>query len=94
MIDLLRLRPALDLNLGRIRKMGISKEQLNPERTEKIISDLLQQLPEKVSLSDSRNLVCELLFGLGLNPNDLPIFLIMVVDSYMGERRVDWIKEG
>ena len=74
--------------------MSMSQELLNPERVENIISDLLQQLPENVSLSDSRNLVCELLFGLGLNPNDLPIFLIMVVDSYMGERRVDWIKKG
>tara|TARA_R100000935_G_C2691461_1_gene106677 strand:- start:99 stop:323 length:225 start_codon:yes stop_codon:yes gene_type:complete len=74
--------------------MSMSQEPLNPERVENIISDLLQQLPENVSLSDSRNLVCELLFGLGLNPNDLPIFLIMVVDSYMGERRVDWIKKG
>tara|TARA_R100000951_G_scaffold16512_2_gene13004 strand:- start:759 stop:947 length:189 start_codon:yes stop_codon:yes gene_type:complete len=56
---------------------------------EEIVRDLLQQLPENVSLSESRNLVCELLFGLGLHPNDLPIFLLMVVDSYMGERRVD-----
>ena len=66
---------------------------LSPEKTERIISDLLQELPEKFSLSDSRNLVCELLFGLGLHPNDLPIFLIMVVDAYMGERRVDWIRK-
>ncbi len=66
---------------------------LSPEKTERIISDLLQELPEKFSLSDSRNLVCELLFGLGLHPNDLPIFLIMVVDAYMGDRAVDRMKE-
>jgi len=36
-------------------------------------------------------LVCELLFGLGLHPDDLPIFLLMVVDAYMGERRVDML---
>ena len=43
----------------------------------------------QMSISDTRNLVCELLFGLGLHPDDLPIFLLMVVDAYMGERRVD-----
>ncbi len=69
--------------------MSRSSEPLTPERVEEIIDNLLQQLPENVSLSDSRNLVCELLFGLGLHPNDLPIFLLMVVDAYMGERRVD-----
>lgn len=56
---------------------------------EKIVDDLLQELPEQMSISDTRNLVCELLFGLGLHPDDLPIFLLMVVDAYMGERRVD-----
>jgi len=69
--------------------MSRSSEPLTPERVEEIIDDLLQQLPENVSLSDSRNLACELLFGLGLHSDDLPIFLLMVVDAYMGERRVD-----
>ena len=69
--------------------MSRSSEPLTPERVEEIIGNLLQQLPENVSLSDSRNLVCELLFGLGLHSDDLPIFLLMVVDAYMGERRVD-----
>lgn len=69
--------------------MSRSSEALTPERVEEIVRDLLQQLPENVSLSDSRNLVCELLFGLGLSPDDLPIFLLMVVDAYMGVRRVD-----
>ena len=69
--------------------MSRSSEPLTPERVEEIIDNLLQQLPENVSLSDSRNLVCELLFGLGLHSDDLPIFLLMVVDAYMGERSVD-----
>ena len=69
--------------------MSLNSEPLTPERVEEIISNLLQQLPENVSLSDSRNLVCELLFGLGLHSDDLPIFLLMVVDAYMGERSVD-----
>ena len=72
--------------------MSRSSEALTPERVEEIVRDLLQQLPENVSLSDSRNLVCELLFGLGLNPDDLPIFLLMVVDAYMGVRRVDMLR--
>ncbi len=69
--------------------MSRSSEPLTPERVEEIVHDLLQQLPENVSLSDSRNLVCELLFGLGLSPDDLPILLLMVVDAYMGVRRID-----
>ena len=69
--------------------MSRSSEPLTPERVEEIVRDLLQQLPENVSLSDSRNLVCELLFGLGLSPDDLPILLLMVVDAYMGVRRID-----
>ena len=62
---------------------------LSSEKVEKIVDGLLQELPEQMSISDTRNLVCELLFGLGLHPDDLPIFLLMVVDAYMGERRVD-----
>ncbi len=62
---------------------------LSSEKVEKVIDDLLQELPEQMSISDTRNVVCELLFGLGLHPDDLPIFLLMVVDAYMGERRVD-----
>ena len=73
--------------------MSLNSDPLTPERVEEIISNLLQQLPENVSLSDSRNLVCELLFGLGINPDDLPIFLLLVVDAYMGDRAVDRMKE-
>jgi hypothetical protein len=69
--------------------MSRSSERLTGERVEEIIDDLLQKLPEQVSLSDMRNLVCELLFGLGLAPDDLPIFLLLVVDAYMGDRTID-----
>ena len=44
--------------------MGISREKLNPERIEKIISGVLQEMPESISISEMRNLVVELLFGL------------------------------
>jgi len=71
--------------------MSRSSERLTGERVEEVIDDLLQKLPEQVSLSDTRNLVCELLFGLGVSPDDLPIFLLLVVDAYMGERRVDML---
>jgi len=74
--------------------MALNKERLSPERIEVIISGVLQEMPESFSMPEMRNLVVELLFGLGLHPNDLPIFLIMVVDAYMGERRVDWIRKG
>ena len=69
--------------------MGISREKLNPERIEKIISGVLQEMPESLSISEMRNLVVELLFWLGLHPDDLPFFLLMVVDAYMGERSID-----
>ena len=68
---------------------------LTPERVEVIISGVLQEIPDDdLSLSDMRNLVAELLFGLGLNPRDMPLFLIILVDAYMGERIVDQIKKG
>lgn len=66
---------------------------ISPEKTEEVIDDLLQKLPEKISLYDMRNLICELLFGMGMNPEDLPIFLILVVDGYMGNRSVDLLKK-
>ena len=69
--------------------MSRSSERLTGERVEEIIDDLLQKLPEQVSLSDMRNLVCEQKFGLGLAPDDLPIFLLLVVDAYMGDRTID-----
>ena len=69
--------------------MALNKERLSPERIEVIISGVLQEMPETLSLSEMRNLVVELLFGLGLNPKDMPLFLILVVDAYMGERSID-----
>ena len=66
---------------------------LTPERVEEIISGVLQEMPETLSLSEIRNLVVELLFGLGLNPKDMPLFLILVVDAYMGDRMIDQMKK-
>ena len=67
---------------------------LTPERVEVIISGILEEVPEKLSLSDMRNLVVELLFGLGLSPKDLPMFMLLVVDAYMGDRVIDQMKKG
>jgi len=66
---------------------------MDEQEIERIISGVLQEMPEKISLSDMRNLVCELLFGLGLNPDDLPIFMLLVVDAYMGNRVIDYNRE-
>ena len=66
---------------------------MDEQEIEKIISGVLQEMPEKISLSDMHNLVCELLFGLGLNPDDLPIFMLLVVDAYMGNRVIDYNRE-
>lgn len=66
---------------------------MNEQEIERIISGVLQEMPEKISLSDMRNLVCELLFGLGLSPDDLPIFMLLVVDAYMGNRVIDYNRE-
>ena len=69
--------------------MAMSKERLSPERIEVIVSKMLQDMPESYSMPEMRNLVVELLFGLGLHPNDLPFFMMMVVDANMGERHID-----
>ncbi len=65
------------------------KSDLGPEKIEEIISGVLQKMPETISMPEMRNLVVELLFGLGLHPNDLPFFMMMVVDAYMGDRSID-----
>lgn len=67
---------------------------LTPDRVEVIISGILEEVPENLSLSDTRNLVVELLFGLGLSPKDLPMFMLLVVDAYMGDRVIDQMKKG
>ena len=67
---------------------------LTPERVELIVSGILEEVPEKLSLSEMRNLVVELLFGLGLNPKDLPMFMLLVVDAYMGDRMIDQMRKG
>ena len=66
---------------------------MDEQEIERIISGVLQEMPEKISLSDMRNLVCELLFGLGLSPDDLPIFMLLVVDAYMGNRVIYYNRE-
>lgn len=66
---------------------------MDEQEIERIISGVLQEMPEKISLSDMRNLICELLFGLGLSPDDLPIFMLLVVDAYMGNRVIDYNRE-
>mgnify|MGYP003624565438 FL=1 len=72
----------------------MKRERLSPERIEVIISGVLQEMPESFSMPEMRNLVVELLFGLGLHPNDLPFFMMMVVDAYMGDRHIDKAREG
>ena len=74
--------------------MALNKERLSPERIEVIISGVLQEMPESFSMPEMRNLVVELLFGLGFHPNDLPFFMMMVVDAYMGDRHIDKAREG
>jgi len=74
--------------------MALNKERLSPERIDVIISGVLQEMPESFSMPEMRNLVVELLFGLGLHPNDLPFFMMMVVDAYMGDRHIDKAREG
>ena len=62
---------------------------MQPEDLERIAAGLLNEVPANFSTSDLRDVIVELLFGLGLHPDDLPFFLLMVVDAYMGERSID-----
>ena len=69
----------------------MKSDRLSPERIEVIVSGILQEVPESFSMPEMRNLVVELLFGLGLHQNDLPFFMMMVVE-FARITAVSWLR--
>ena len=45
-------------------------------------------MPVDFSTVDVRDLLSELLFGLGMNPNDLPMFCLLLIDKYLADNHM------
>jgi|TARA_B110000503_G_C7021472_1_gene359964 hypothetical protein len=58
---------------------------MTPEQIEELCEEFLVKLPPQMTRVEVRDVVCVLLFRLGLHQNDLPLFLLLVVDKYMGD---------
>ena len=54
---------------------------MQPEDLERIAAGLLKEVPANFSTSDLRDLIVELLFGLGVSPSDLPMFCLLLIDK-------------
>ena len=62
---------------------------MHPEDLERISSGFLNELPANFSTSDLRDLIVELLFGLGVSPSDLPMFCLLLIDKYMADNKIE-----
>ena len=58
---------------------------MTPEQIEELCEEFLAKLPPQMSRVEVRDIVSLLLFRLGLHQNDLPLFLLLLVDKYMGD---------
>ena len=52
---------------------------MQPEDLERIAAGLLNEVPANFSTADLRDLIVELLFGLGVSPSDLPMFCLLLI---------------
>jgi hypothetical protein len=55
---------------------------MTPEDIERICSDLSNDLPDGITRTNLRDLICEILWQVNLHPQDLPLLMIMVLDKY------------
>jgi len=62
---------------------------MQPEDLERIAAGLLNEVPANFSTADLRDLIIELLFGLGLSPSDLPMFCLLLIDKYVADNRIE-----
>jgi len=61
---------------------------MQPEDLERITSGVLREMPDEFSTVDVRDLFTELLFGFGMNPNDMPMFCLLLIDKYMADNHM------
>ena len=61
---------------------------MQPEDLERITAGVLKEMPVDFSTVDVRDLLSELLFGLGMNPNDLPMFCLLLIDKYLADNHM------
>jgi hypothetical protein len=61
---------------------------MQPEDLERIAAGVLREMPVNFSTVDVRDLFTELLFGFGMNPNDMPMFCLLLIDKYMADNQM------
>tara|TARA_R110000764_G_scaffold127475_1_gene215267 strand:- start:30 stop:290 length:261 start_codon:yes stop_codon:yes gene_type:complete len=62
---------------------------MQPEDLERIAAGLLNEVPANFSTSDLRDVIVELLFGLGVSPSDLPMFCLLLIDKYVADNKIE-----
>jgi hypothetical protein len=62
---------------------------MEPEDLERIAAGLLKEVPANFSTSNLRDVIVELLFGLGVSPADLPMFCLLLIDKYTAENKIE-----
>ena len=62
---------------------------MEPEDLERIAAGLLNEVPANFSTGDLRDVIVELLFGLGVSPADLPMFCLLLIDKYTAENKIE-----
>ena len=48
----------------------------------------MREMPVNFSTVDVRDLFTELLFGFGMNPNDMPMFCLLLIDKYLADNQM------
>jgi len=62
---------------------------VQPEDLERIAAGLLNEVPANFSTADLRDVIVELLFGLGVSPSDLPMFCLLLIDKYVADNKIE-----
>ena len=55
---------------------------MTPEDIERICSDLHNGMPDEITRTNLRDLICEILWQYGVHPQDVPLLMLLILDKY------------
>jgi hypothetical protein len=55
---------------------------VTPEDIERICSSLRDDMPDEITRTNLRDLICEILWQYGVHPQDLPLLMLLILDKY------------